>query len=62
MVLRSMPKFIRAPRKSLWDRSSANFCARGRIWREDYKGEGPMLHAVAVEKTKAPREAIISFS
>ncbi len=29
---------------------------------EDYKGEGPMLHAVAVEKTKAPREAIISFS
>lgn len=28
----------------------------------DYKGEGPMLHAVSVEKTKAPRDAIISFS
>ncbi len=28
----------------------------------DYKGEGPMLHAVSVEKTKAPKEAIISFS
>ncbi|MCI9336528.1 MAG: GTPase [Lachnospiraceae bacterium] len=29
---------------------------------EDYKGEGPILHAVSVEKTKAPKEAIISFS
>lgn len=29
---------------------------------EDYKGEGPMLHAVSVEKTKAPKEEIISFS
>ena len=28
----------------------------------DYKGEGPILHAVSVEKTKAPRESIISFS
>ncbi|MBR5248643.1 MAG: GTPase [Lachnospiraceae bacterium] len=28
---------------------------------EDYKGEGPMLHAVSVEKTKAPKEEIISF-
>ena len=28
----------------------------------DYKGEGPMLHAVSVEKTKAPREEIISFT
>ncbi len=29
---------------------------------EDYKGEGPMLHAVSVEKTRAPKEEIISFS
>ena len=28
---------------------------------EDYKGEGPMLHATSVEKTKAPKEEIISF-
>ncbi len=28
---------------------------------EDYKGEGPMLHALSVEKTKAPKEEIISF-
>ena len=29
---------------------------------EDYKGEGPILHAVSVEKTKAPKEAVISFT
>lgn len=29
---------------------------------EDYKGEGPMLHAVSVEKTKAPKDAVINFS
>ena len=29
---------------------------------EDYKGEGPILHAVSVEKTKAPKEEIINFS
>lgn len=28
---------------------------------EDYKGEGPMLHAISVEKTKAPKDEIISF-
>ncbi len=28
---------------------------------EDYKGEGPMLHAVSVEKAKAPKEEVISF-
>ena len=28
---------------------------------EDYKGEGPMLHAISVEKTSAPKEEIISF-
>lgn len=29
---------------------------------EDYKGEGPILHAISVEKTKAPKEEIISFA
>jgi len=29
---------------------------------EDYKGEGPILHAVSAEKTKAPKEEIISFT
>lgn len=28
----------------------------------DYKGEGPMLHAISVEKTKEPKQAIISFN
>jgi len=28
---------------------------------EDYKGEGPILHATSVVKTKAPKEEIISF-
>ena len=27
----------------------------------DYQGEGPVLHAISVEQTKAPREAVISF-
>lgn len=27
----------------------------------DYNGEGPILHAVSVEKTKAPKEEVISF-
>lgn len=31
-------------------------------YREDYNGEGPVLHAVNVEKTHAPKEEIISFS
>ncbi len=30
-------------------------------WK-DYNGEGPILHALSVEKTKAPREAVISFT
>ena len=30
-------------------------------WK-DYNGEGPILHAVSVEKTKAPKEAVISFT
>ena len=29
---------------------------------EDYQGEGPILHALSVEKTKAPKEEVISFS
>lgn len=28
----------------------------------DYEGEGPVLHAVSVEKTKAPKDEIISFA
>ena len=28
---------------------------------EDYKGEGPVLHAISVEPTKAPKEEVISF-
>lgn len=28
----------------------------------DYHGEGPILHAVKVEKTKAPKEEVISFA
>lgn len=27
----------------------------------DYQGEGPILHAVSVEQTKAPKETVISF-
>ncbi|MBQ7775505.1 MAG: GTPase [Lachnospiraceae bacterium] len=30
-------------------------------WK-DYNGEGPILHAVSVEKTKAPKEEIINFA
>ena len=29
---------------------------------EDYKGEGPILHAISVENTKAPKEPVVSFS
>ena len=29
---------------------------------EDYQGEGPMLHAISVEKTKAPKEEVINFT
>lgn len=29
---------------------------------EDYQGEGPILHAISVEKTKAPKEEIINFA
>lgn len=33
-----------------------------REYWEDYKGEGPILHAISVEKTKAPKDEIISFT
>ncbi|MGN0402533.1 MAG: GTP-binding protein [Acetatifactor sp.] len=29
---------------------------------EDYKGEGPILHALSIEETKAPRDEVISFT
>lgn len=29
---------------------------------EDYKGEGPVLHAVSVERAKAPKDEVISFT
>lgn len=29
---------------------------------EDYRGEGPVLHAVSVEKAKAPKNEVISFN
>lgn len=29
---------------------------------EDYRGEGPVLHAVSVEKVKAPKNEVISFN
>ena len=31
------------------------------FWK-DYNGEGPVLHAVSVEKAKAPKDEVISFS
>ncbi len=31
-------------------------------YREEYQGEGPVLHAVSVEKAKAPKNEIISFN
>ncbi len=33
-----------------------------REYREEYQGEGPVLHAISVEKTKAPKEEVISFT
>lgn len=33
-----------------------------REYWEAYKGEGPVLHAVSVEKAKEPKEAVISFT
>lgn len=36
--------------------------AVSREYWEDYKGEGPVLHAVSVERTKAPKDEVISFT
>lgn len=33
-----------------------------REYWKDYEGEGPILHAIQVEKTKAPKEPVISFT
>ena len=29
---------------------------------EDYKGEGPVLHAITVEKSTEPKNPVISFN
>ena len=29
---------------------------------DDYKGEGPVLHAISVEKSREPKNAVISFT
>lgn len=42
-----------------WVRVKANVAKE---YREEYQGEGPVLHAVSVEKTKAPKNAVISFN
>ena len=41
-----------------WVKVKANV---SKEYREEYQGEGPVLHAVSVEKTKAPKNAVISF-
>ncbi|MDE6128292.1 MAG: GTPase [Lachnospiraceae bacterium] len=42
-----------------WVKVKANV---SKEYREEYQGEGPVLHAVSVEKTKAPKNAVISFT
>ena len=42
-----------------WVQVTARVC---REYWKDYQGEGPILHALKVEKTRAPKEAVISFS
>lgn len=42
-----------------WVKVKANVAKE---YREEYQGEGPVLHAVSVEKTKAPKNAVISFN
>lgn len=42
-----------------WVKVKANVAKE---YREEYQGEGPVLHAVSVEKTKAPKNAVISFT
>lgn len=42
-----------------WVRVTATMA---REYREEYNGEGPVLHAISVEKAPAPKEEIISFN
>ncbi len=42
-----------------WVRVKAKF---KKEYFEDYQGEGPVLHAISVEKTKAPKNQVISFN
>lgn len=48
-----------ALRQKEWVRVTAKVAKE--YWA-DYKGEGPILHAVSVEKVKAPKDPVISFN
>lgn len=48
-----------ALRQKEWIQVTATF---SKEYFEDYKGEGPVLHAISVEKAKAPRDEVISFT
>ncbi len=50
---------VDALKQKEWVRVTASVAKE--YW-EDYKGEGPILHALSVEKTKAPKEEVISFN
>lgn len=42
-----------------WVTVTATF---SKAYFEDYKGEGPVLHALGVERAKAPKDEVISFT
>lgn len=46
-------------RQQEWVRVTATF---SKEYFEDYKGEGPVLHALSVEKARAPKDEVISFT
>ncbi len=46
-------------RQQEWVRVTATF---SKEYFEDYKGEGPVLHAISVEKARAPKDEVISFT
>lgn len=46
-------------RQQEWVRVTATF---SKEYFEDYKGEGPVLHAISVEKAGAPKDEVISFT
>lgn len=46
-------------RQQEWVRVTATF---SKEYFEDYKGEGPVLHAISVEKAEAPKDEVISFT